>query len=201
MSGDDDFLRLLAPHVSGEPAARLAHYCALLERWAPRHNLVKFTSRRELVERHILDSLAAEPHLAEKGCLLDVGSGAGLPGVPLLAVRPRWEGVLLEPRQKRWAFLRLVIRELGVSATAERVRFQELAGGNCWDMVTARAISERDELLSWARGRLTPRGAVFLWATEATAAALVGRAGWSVLSSKLPGLDRGRLLRLQPCFT
>ena len=201
MRGEEEFLKLLEPHVSGEGAVRLALFAQLLERWAPRHNLVKFASRRELVERHILDALAAEPHLGEEGHLLDVGSGAGLPGVPILAVRPRWDGVLLEPRQKRWAFLRLVIRELGLAATAERSRYQDLVVGERWDLVTARAVGEREELLRWVRDRLAPRGEVFLWVTEAAEESLAGRKEWAVLSSKLPGLDRGRLLRLRPCFT
>jgi 16S rRNA (guanine527-N7)-methyltransferase len=201
MNVEEDYLRLLAPHVTGEPAERLARFAALLERWAPRHNLVRFSSRRELVDRHILDALAAEPHLSAQGRLLDVGSGAGLPGVPILAVRPRWEGVLLEPRQKRWAFLRVVIRELGLKATAERARFQDLTTVAPWDLITARAVGEREQLLRWAQGRLAPNGAVFLWSTGEVEEALVGHKAWAVLSSKLPGLDRGRLLRLRPCFT
>jgi len=201
MNDEEDFLRLLAPQVTGEPAERLAHFAVLLERWAPRHNLVSFASRCELVDRHILDALAAEPHLGPQGRLLDVGSGAGLPGVPILAVRPRWKGVLLEPRQKRWAFLRLVIRELGLDATAERARYQDLTTAERWDLITARAVGERDELLRWAHGRLAPQGAVFLWSTREVEEALTGREEWAVLSSKLPGLDRGRLLRLRPCFT
>ena len=63
MNIEEDYLRLLAPHVTGEPAARLARFAMLLERWAPRHNLVRFSSRRELVDRHILDALASELRL------------------------------------------------------------------------------------------------------------------------------------------
>ena len=103
MNRESGFAELLAPHVGGEVADRLVLYAELLERWAGKHSLVSFVDRKELVERHILDALAAEPCLGGTGRLLDVGSGAGLPGVPLLAARPEWEGVLLEPRQKRWA--------------------------------------------------------------------------------------------------
>ena len=63
-------------------------------RWSARHNLVQFWSGEERVERHILEALAAAPLLGSMGRLLDVGSGAGLPGVPLLAVRPRWGGLI-----------------------------------------------------------------------------------------------------------
>ncbi len=64
--------------------------------------------------------------LEGEGTLLDVGSGAGLPGVPLLIARPGWRGVLLEPRQKRWAFLKTVIRELELDAEAVDRRYEEL---------------------------------------------------------------------------
>ena len=111
MSCGGEFEGLLAAHAGGAALQRLIRYAGLLERWSERHNLVCFSSRAELVERHILDSLEAAPLLERSGRLLDVGSGAGLPGVPLLAVRPLWSGVLLEPRQKRWAFLRTAIRE------------------------------------------------------------------------------------------
>jgi 16S rRNA (guanine527-N7)-methyltransferase len=173
--------------VSGEP-----DFAALL---------VRYADRRELVERHLLDALAGSAELSGRGRLLDVGSGAGLPGVPLLVARPRWSGELLEPRQKRWAFLKLVIRELELPAAALRARFQELPPGGRWDCITARALGDTEALLAWAGGRLSPGGRVLLWTTEDAVAALQGLAGWRVLSSRLPGLERGRLCRLQPCFT
>ena len=116
MSGGVEFADLLAAHADGPALLRLTRYAELVERWSGRHNLVRFSNRSELVQRHILEALAAAPLLKGSGRLLDVGSGAGLPGVPLLAVRPQWGGVLLEPRQKRWAFLRTVVRELGLEA-------------------------------------------------------------------------------------
>ncbi|MCK5376077.1 MAG: class I SAM-dependent methyltransferase [Acidobacteria bacterium] len=201
MNRESGFAELLAPHVGGEVADRLVLYAELLERWAGKHSLVSFVDRKELVERHILEALAAEPCLGRTGRLLDVGSGAGLPGVPLLAARPEWGGVFLEPRQKRWAFLRLVIRELGLKARADRTRYQELPPGESWDLLTIRAVGGYDELLPWARARLAPGGEVLLWTTDEEERGLRGDARWRVLSSPLPGLDRGRLIRLQPCFT
>jgi 16S rRNA (guanine527-N7)-methyltransferase len=110
-------------------------------------------------------------------------------------------GVLLEPRQKRWAFLRTVVRELELEATVERARFQDLPRGGPWSLITARAVGDHETLLAWARGRLAPGGRVALWSTEDDERRLDRLAEWRVLSSKLPGLDRGRLVRLQPCFT
>ena len=202
MAAELSFAELLAPHASGDGLLRLVRYAELLERWSERHNLVSFSGRRELVDRHLVDALAGSAELGTPGVLLDVGSGAGLPGVPLLAVDPRWRGVLLEPRQKRWAFLRLVIRELGLNAEAARCRFEDLAAnGGGFDVMTTRALGGYDALLRWAAGRLAPDGRVLDWCTGDEEERLATVPGWRVLSSPLPGLDRGRLVRLQRCFT
>lgn len=200
MSRTRDFRDLLTPHCGGETLDRLVRYAELLERWSRRHNLVRYTGREELVTRHLLDCMAAAPLMGGGGRLLDVGSGAGLPGVPLLAACPGLSGTLLEPRQKRWAFLKLVIRELGLDAEAERARFQDLTNDRSWTAITVRAVGNQQEILDWARARLAAEGAVFLWTTE-EAEDRLGMANWRVLSSPLPSLDRGRVIRLQPCFT
>ena len=201
MTTDRPFGELLAGYASGVALERLVAYAGLLERWSARHNLVSYTDREELVRRHIADALAAAPLFSEHGRMLDVGSGAGLPGVPLLVACPGWRGTLLEPRQKRWAFLRLVIRELGLDAVAERSRYEDLGPGPGWDRITARAVGGDSVLLRWAAGRLRAGGEVVLWTTEDGERRLSTQAGWRVLSSALPGSDRGRLCRMQPCFT
>jgi len=127
MSAGSVFRDLLVGHVAPAALPALVAYAELLDRWSDRHNLVRFASPRELVERHLLDAVEGTRLLAGEGRLLDVGSGAGLPGVPLLITRPAWRGVLLEPRQKRWAFLKRVVRELGLDA-ARVMGHRELEG-------------------------------------------------------------------------
>ena len=118
-----------------------------------------------------------------------------------MVASPGWRGTLLEPRQKRWTFLRLVIRELGLDAVAECRRYQDLGPGPAWDRIIARAVGGDDALLEWAGARLRPGGEVVLWITEPAERRLSALPGWRVLSSALPGSDHGRLCRLQPCFT
>jgi 16S rRNA (guanine527-N7)-methyltransferase len=202
MNGLPDFETLLAPHAEPPVRDRLVRYAELLERWSGRHNLVRYATRSELVERHIVDSLAGREALPERGTMVDVGSGAGLPGVPLLAAMPGWSGLLVEPRQKRWAFLRTVIRELDLQARAERARYQDLGGDHGgFDAVVVRAVGGYDALLRWARGRLSPGGQVLIWSTSSELARFKKFGDWRVLSSRLPGLTHGRLVQLQPCFT
>jgi 16S rRNA (guanine527-N7)-methyltransferase len=179
----------------------MVRYGELLETWSERHNLVRFSDRRELVERHLLDALAGERLLDGEGTLLDIGSGAGLPGVPLLVARPRWRGVLLEPRKKRWAFLKLVIRELELDARAVDRRYEELAAEERIDLISARAVGGHRALLDWARSHLVDGGCVALWTTFDGELEVAGEVGWRVLSWPLVGLDRGRLVSLRKCST
>jgi len=196
------FRDLLSPHASGEELDRLLRYASLLVRWSSRHSLVSWKSREELVQRHFLDSLAARDFLAGTGALLDVGSGAGLPGIPLLAANPGWTGVLLEPRQKRWAFLRLAVRELELQAVVRRARFQEDGGeGGPFRLITVRALGGYEELLAWSRPHLAEGGRVLVWGTDEVEEELSKLPRWRVLSSPLPNLDRGRLVQLERCFT
>lgn len=193
---------LLEPHVDGPIADRLAVFAELLERWSARHNLVRFADPDELVVRHLLDALAGVQLMVGARTVLDVGSGAGLPAVPLLCACPGLRGTLLEPRQKRWAFLRLVVRELGLDAEVEACRVQDLAvDAGPWDRVTARAVGRHDEVLAAVRARLAPDGAVVLWVTEPEVERLRRMSGWRVVGFAIPRSDRGRLAYLQPCST
>ncbi len=195
-------LRLVEAGQDRVVAGRLADYAELLDRWGRVHNLVKFRDARELVDRHLLDSLAAVANLEEpRGILVDVGSGGGLPGVPLLVARPGWRGLLLEPRRKRWAFLRAVIRELGLDAEVEACRFEETTMSESPSVVTARAVGRHDDLLTWAAGRLARHGRVLLWVGQEEGKRLAGLSDWRVVSSPLPTLEQGVLVCLRPCFT
>ncbi len=196
------FESLLEPHLEGAAKAQMAAYAGLLERWSARHNLVRWRDRRELVERHLVEALAGCSWLGERGLLADVGSGAGLPGVPLLIASPGWRGELMEPRQKRWAFLRLVIRELGLQAVVRPWRFEDDKRPEVlFDAVTVRALALSAELLTWTRARLAPGGRALLWTTHDGEQRLREEAGWRVLSSPLSSLEHGRLVSLEPCFT
>jgi 16S rRNA (guanine527-N7)-methyltransferase len=201
VTGEAPFSELLAGHLEGESLLRMVRYAELLETWSARHNLIRFADRRELVERHLLDALSGIHLLEGRGTLLDVGSGAGLPGVPLLVARPGWRGVLLEPRQKRWAFLKTVIRELGLDAEAVDRRYEELATDQTFDLVTMRAVGGHAAVLDWARPRLVAGGGVALWTTQEGERAVAEKRGWRVLSWPAVGLDRGRLVYLEPLMS
>ncbi|GHS85714.1 ribosomal RNA small subunit methyltransferase G [Actinomycetota bacterium] len=104
-----------------------------------------------LWERHLLNSAAVVPFLPERGRIVDVGSGAGLPGVVVAAMRPEAEVVLLEPMERRVDWLREVVATLGLdNVVVTRGRAEELHGA--WEAaaVTARAVAPLDRLYEWA---------------------------------------------------
>jgi 16S rRNA G527 N7-methylase RsmG len=126
--------------VPAESIERLAAYLDLLARWRGAVDLVGRLSPAQLVMGPIRETVVGLPFVPTQGRLLDIGSGAGLPAVPLLIFRSGLSGVLLEPRERRWAFLKEVVRELGLDA---EVRRETLAShrGVGYDAVTVRAVA------------------------------------------------------------
>lgn len=104
-----------------------------------------------LWERHLMNSAAVAPFLPATGSVVDIGSGAGLPGVVLAAMRPDLHVVLLEPMERRVTWLREVVSTLGLtSVEVVRGRADELHGKRLFDAVTARAVAPLDRLVAWS---------------------------------------------------
>jgi 16S rRNA (guanine527-N7)-methyltransferase len=125
--------------VAPDVAARLARYLERLEAWSGRVNLTGARTVAARVDLLLRPALAIAP-FARPGRLVDVGSGNGSPGLVLAAVRPDLAVTLLEPRQKRWAFLREAARAMGVAADVRRQRHDEYDGPPA-ETVTVRALS------------------------------------------------------------
>lgn len=100
-----------------EPAAvlSLTRFADILDLWSSRMNLLSCHSARELVDRHLLDSLAVAPALPDDGVVIDLGSGAGFPGIPLAILKRNLRFVLVEARRRRCTFLREVRRTLDLA--------------------------------------------------------------------------------------
>jgi 16S rRNA (guanine527-N7)-methyltransferase len=150
--------------VEIEPAsiARLDRFLALLDIWNRRIRLTGERDRKLLIERHLLDCLALVPHLPEAGTVVDVGSGAGFPGIVLACLRPDLDLVLLESRRRPTSFLREAIRVSGLArARAVETRAEEAAhdlrlSGRA-AVVTTRAV-RLDIFLRLAGPLLAPSG-------------------------------------------
>jgi 16S rRNA (guanine527-N7)-methyltransferase len=176
----------------------LQTYLEELVAWNRRLNLVGEHDATSIIDRHLVDSLAAATVLARLGPdarIADLGSGAGLPGIPLaIALRPR-EVALVEPRQKRASFLRAAVRKLPdlrlrvVDRRAEDLASSEPGG---FRAVVSRAALPEDELLAVAARLLSPGGLVVAYRGPEPPAhvASSGFAQPALRSYRLPNLDR-----------
>ena len=111
----------LAGHATpvADPVAsleRMQTHAELLARWNARVNLTAVTEPDEVAEKHFLDSLALLPHVAQEPSLMDIGSGAGFPGLVVASALPTLRVTLVEPSRKRVTFLREAVRTLGLGA-------------------------------------------------------------------------------------
>ena len=160
---------------------RLLVYLAELMKWSRRVNLIaRDTPEAQVVETHFLDSLTLLPFLDGAGevHLLDVGSGAGFPGLALACVRPDARFTLCEPRQKRVSFLRHVVRTLGlanVEVVAERIEAHLADWPGRFTHITSRAVAEPAAFLPLVRPLVTPATRVLLMLARAEGLAGIDR--------------------------
>jgi len=152
--------------LAAKQAAALAAFVELLLKWNKVYNLTGVRGADEVVDRHFVESFALRPLL--KGThVADVGSGGGLPGVPLAIVEPERRFTLIESRAKRVRFLRHVVAELELANTeVAHGRAEDLPVTRPFDTVLARAVAPPAELLSICR-HLTAPGSILLLLTAA----------------------------------
>ena len=190
--------------VSRETLERLEAHRALLAQWAPRINLVGPGQVGEYWTRHALDCAQLILHAPEARRWVDLGSGAGFPGLVVaccLAERPGSEVLLIEPNQKRAAFLREAIRVTGAPARVLAKKAEEAASEalDC-EIVTARALASLARITELAQAILM-RGAVglFLKSADVESEVTEARRLWSFRASLAPSLSdpRGRVVRLE----
>ena len=141
---------------------QLLDYLALLGKWNRTYNLTAIRAPLSMVSHHLLDSLAVLPHLplsSAQATLADAGSGAGLPGIPLAVARPDWRVTLAEASQKKCAFLRQAVIELGLSnVEVYEGRVQAWRPAGRFAVVISRAFAELAEFLAACRHLVQPGG-------------------------------------------
>jgi len=140
--------------------AKLSQYIALLDKWNRTHNLTAIRDPEQMVTHHLLDSLAVLGHLPQRASLrlLDIGSGGGLPGIPLAIARQDWRVVLLDSNHKKAAFLRQAAIELELTNVEVcAVRVEDYVADVLFDVVISRAFSDLATFATVAR-RLVARG-------------------------------------------
>jgi 16S rRNA (guanine527-N7)-methyltransferase len=139
--------------------ATLLGYIELLVKWNRVHNLTAVREPEQMVVVHLLDSLSLLPYLRDRASLLDVGSGAGLPGIPIAVARPELQITLLDSNHKKVAFLQQVKAELAlanVTIVCERV--ETWRPQQTFDVVVSRAFADLADFARQARHLVAPGG-------------------------------------------
>ena len=146
-------------HVfSVEMQQKLVAYLVLLQKWNKVFNLTAIHDPKEMVYVHILDSLSIIPYL-HGIVMLDVGSGAGLPGIPLAITQPNQEWTLLDKNGKKTRFLTQVIAELGLkNVSVVQAHCEEYHSHRCFDSIVSRALSDLSTMLVKTEHLLCPKG-------------------------------------------
>jgi 16S rRNA (guanine527-N7)-methyltransferase len=168
--------------VLGDRLPEMVRYAELLATTGVEHGLLGPREPGRLWDRHLLNCLAALELVPEGATVLDLGSGAGLPGLVWAIARPSLDVELVEPLLRRTTWLSGTVAELGLHrVTVTRARAEDLRGRRAVDVVTARAVAPLDRLAGWALPLLAPGGVLL---------AMKGESAAEELAAALPTLAR-----------
>lgn len=170
-------------------------YLELLLKWNGRMNLTAVRRPEEIIRRHLAESVFAARQLPEKvKTLLDFGSGAGLPGIPIAICRPEIGVTLAESQGKKAAFLREAVRSLGMKAEVWADRVEAMSPERVFDVVTLRAVDKMAVASRIAVRHIAEGGLLLVFVTHRTEGSLekLGGIRW-VRALAIPGSDQGIL--------
>lgn len=183
--------------VPAGAADRLVRYLGLIEKWNRAQNLTAASGAEAMATRHVLDSLSGAPWLSG-GRVLDVGSGAGLPGVPLAVVEPSRQFMLLDSRRKRVQFLIYAKQALNLdNVEVVQARVEKYRPEGKFDTLTARAFAALPELVGRTMPFVTAGTRLIVWQrndpTPALNETLAGHpVSYAVHPVQVPGIEAPR---------
>ncbi len=193
-------LELLGLNLDSHQESQLEALLDGVEKWNRVYNLTRITRRQDMVVLHLLDSLALAEHL-EDTALLDVGSGAGFPGLPLAIARPFQDITLLDSAQKRTRFSvqmkgQLCLENLSVVNS----RVETYRPGDTFEQITARAFAPLQDMVTWTEHLLSPGGRILALKGQypaeeiAKTREIFPQAQVDSIELAVPGLDAERFL-------
>jgi len=201
----DRIRQLLFPYlidsIDDDMVNQLDSYLDLLVKWNAKTNLTAIREPEEIVRQHFGESLFTGQQLAHQiqkssANLLDFGSGAGFPGLPIQILIPSLQVTLAESQSKKASFLREAVRTLNLSTNVYAARVEDMPKSQCFDCVTLRAVDNMQAALAGAVPRLTPGGTLAILTTESQRSsleALTPAILWAD-SIPIPGTDQRILL-------
>lgn len=190
--------------IDAQKQQKLLAYLTLMQKWNKVHNLTAVRDADEMVVLHLLDSLVVLPFIDGKA-LLDVGSGAGLPGIPLAICLPELKVTVIDSNNKKVSFMRQAKAELGIeNLEVLSGRVEEIAPNHKFDMVISRAFSDLDLFISLthqlcdAQGKWLAMKGVYPEAELAELEKNTGITASKIEELKVPGLAAQRHLVFLP---
>jgi 16S rRNA (guanine527-N7)-methyltransferase len=188
---------LLQPYLqeplSDDVLARVSSYLDLLLHWNAKTNLTAIRDPEQIVQRQIGESLFAAQFLPNDGSVLDFGSGAGFPGIPMQMLRPAIVVTLAESQGKKAAFLREAVRHLSLAARVWAKRVEEMPAPQQFDVVAMRAVDKSEAMHAVAMNKVAPAGALLRFLGQDEAAQIEG---WRIVFEHAVPLSRGRLINM-----
>ena len=188
----------LGVEIDDEQQRTMLAYLALLKRWNKIYNLTAVKGDANILTRHLLDSLSVAPHLHGRK-VIDIGTGAGLPGIPVAIACPHLQLTLLDSNAKRCRFLRQVQAQLKLkNVTVVQQRVEEYQPAEKFDSLLSRAFSSLQALISSSAHLLAEGGQVVamkgIWPGDEKEALTDGFMVENVVKLKVPGLSEQRHL-------
>lgn len=200
-TGLDAGLDVLGLPLDARQRDALIRFVALLAKWNRTYNLTAIREPSRMVTHHLLDSLAVLPHLPDAATLrvLDVGSGGGVPGIPLAIARPGWQVDLVDPIHKKAAFSTQAALELGLTnVRAHAARVEDLSPSAPYDLIVSRAFADLATFVQVSLRHLAPGGSLVAMKGVHPAEELADLGGdvrvTATPSIAVPGLDAARHL-------
>lgn len=158
----DQLLSQTTLQVTDEQRQQLVGFVALLDKWNKAYNLTSVRDPNEMMVRHIFDSIVVSPHL-EGERFIDVGTGPGLPGIPLAIMNPDKTFFLLDSLGKRIRFIKQALHELKISnVTPVQSRVEAFQPQEKFDAVLSRAFASMTDMVNWCHHLPKPETGTFL---------------------------------------
>lgn len=154
-------LKSTALSVSDQQKDQLVKLVALLDKWNKAYNLTSVRDPQEMLVKHIMDSLVVSPYLQGES-FIDVGTGPGLPGLPLAIINPDKTFVLLDSLGKRISFIRNALRELGITNVIPVLsRVEDYQPEELFDGVLSRAFASLKDMTDWCQHLVDEKGTFY----------------------------------------
>jgi 16S rRNA (guanine527-N7)-methyltransferase len=150
--------------INSDIQTKIEKYNDLLLDWTSRMNLVSRNDRDYIIENHFLDSLGPLDQIPTKCRIIDIGSGAGFPGIPLAIFRPEASVTLLESIHKKVIFLQSAIDAVGLkNVIVMEKRLEELSPNSRYEIAAVRALPKREQMIPYVYKILSPSGKIILF--------------------------------------